>query len=523
MPQLLFVLAIATTRRATTAAAAAASFSFAGRTAPRTTRRRYGKRGTAFATSVSAPRPPLPLPLLRSSSSSSVGGTKKKTTADSEQQQSYRWECPDHKDVCHETGVTLSRYMMEIARYNPSGSHNLDDVESIFTAIQTATKTISSIVRRSSLRGTTGFEGGGGSLNVHGEEQKKLDVITNDVLKKTLSWSGRLATLASEEEDAPVMVDNMGREVFSSDVVLEQEGDFVAVFDPLDGSSNVDANIPTGTLSGAFYACVHSNLYRFSVQLTLIDFVVARSPSSLHQRKGTIFGIYKASEECIIDFDASMDENEYRCLQNALQPGNNLVAAGYCLYSSATTLVFTLGSGVNGFTLDETIGEYVLTHPDIRIPDRGKIYSFNEANRWDWDQPLQDYITDIQKGLGDTKSRYTSRYIGSMVADVHRTLLYGGIFGYPSDKKNRDGKLRLLYEAAPMSFLVEQAGGLALTGKNRIMDIIPQSVHQRVPCILGSPDDVSELRRYYESSNDPELIARCEARLRGVSLEVAAE
>mmetsp|Transcript_25281 Transcript_25281/g.41988 ORF Transcript_25281/g.41988 Transcript_25281/m.41988 type:complete len:175 (+) Transcript_25281:1127-1651(+) len=148
------------------------------------------------------------------------------------------------------------------------------------------------------------------------------------------------------------------------------------------------------------------------------------------------------------------------------------------------------------------------------IPARGSVYSFNEANRWDWDYPLQEYIADIQQGLGDTNRRYTARYIGSMVADIHRTLLYGGIFGYPADKKNPDGKLRLLYEAAPMSFLVEQAGGLALTGNNQIMDLEPQSVHQRVPCILGSPADVSELRRYYEASDDPELAARCTARLK---------
>lgn len=135
------------------------------------------------------------------------------------------------------------------------------------------------------------------------------------------------------------------------------------------------------------------------------------------------------------------------------------------------------------------------------------VYSFKEANRWDWDQPLQDYITDIQQGRGDTQRCYTSRYIGSMVADVHCTLLYGGIFGYPADNKNPDGKLRLLHEAAPMSFLVEQAGSMALTGKNRIIDLHPKSIHQRVPCILGSPEDVQELRRYYEASGDPELIA----------------
>jgi len=391
-----------------------------------------------------------------------------------------RWKCPQSFEICSQTGVTLSRFMMEMARMNPE----LEEIESIFTSLQTAVKAISNLVRTSSLKGNTGLEGGGGAINVQGEEQKKLDVISNDVLKKALRWTGRLATIASEEEDSPVqaILDNRGNPVYSGDVVVDQEGQYVAVFDPLDGSSNIDAGIPVGT----------------------------------------IFGIFQQNDECEVnlDDDESLNEVERRCLQNTLQPGKNLVAAGYCLYSSATTLVFTLGCGVNGFTLDERIGEFVLTHPRIVIPPRGKIYSFNEANRWDWDEPLQNYITDIQQGRGDTKTKYTSRYIGSMVADVHRTLLYGGIFGYPADKKNPDGKLRLLYEAAPMSFLVEQAGGLATSGKNRILDIPPQQVHQRVPCILGSPEDVKEIRRYYEATTDPELIARCEARLKGTVAKV---
>lgn len=387
-----------------------------------------------------------------------------------------RWVCPKFNDVCSETGVTLSRFMMEMARQNPE----LEEIESIFTSLQTASKTISNLVRTASLRGTLGLEGGGGSVNVQGEEQKKLDVITNDVLKRALKYTGKLGTLASEEEDAPVMLDNLGNKVYSGDVLVEQGGKYIAVFDPLDGSSNVDAGIPTGTIFGIFLNNDDPN------------------------------------DECdIADEDPTQifDEQEQIRLQNTLQPGRGLVAAGYCLYSSATTLVFTIGCGVNGFTYDENIGEFVLTHPSMKIPKRGKIYSVNEANRWDWDQPMQDYITDIQQGKGDTKTRYSSRYIGSMVADIHRTLLYGGIFGYPADKKNPDGKLRLLYEAAPMSFLVEQAGGLALTGKNRIMDIVPKTVHQRVPCILGSREDVLELRRYYEACDDPEINARCEARM----------
>lgn len=195
-------------------------------------------------------------------------------------------------------------------------------------------------MRTSAISGLTGLEDGGGSINVQGEEQKKLDVISNDVLKNALRWSGQLATIASEEEDLPVSV--MGDAMFSNDVIIENSGRYVAVFDPLDGSSNVDAGIPVGT----------------------------------------IFGIFDSAECSVDDIDLSdgIDKAEEKCLQDTLQPGTNLVAAGYCLYSSATSFVFTLGSGVYGFTLDENIGEFVLTHPDLKIPSRGKIYSFNEVS-----------------------------------------------------------------------------------------------------------------------------------------------
>ena len=208
----------------------------------------------------------------------------------------------------------------------------------------------------------------------------------------------------------------------------------------MDGSSNIDAGIPVGT----------------------------------------IFGIFEHDEKCSADVFQG-DE----CFGDVLQPGNKLVAAGYCLYSSATTLVMTLGegTGVHGFTLDESIGEFVLTHCNMRIPERGNIYSFNEGNRFDWDEPMQEYITNIQKGTGETRTKYSGRYVGSMVADIHRTLQYGGIFGYPADKKNVNGKLRLLYEAAPMAMLIEEAGGIATTGSRPIMEIPPTGVHVRVPCI----------------------------------------
>ena len=203
-------------------------------------------------------------------------------------------------------------------------------------------------------------------------------------------------------------------------------------------------------------------------------------------------------EEPTPDEDCEISGVSQECLSATLQPGSSLVCSGYCLYSSSTFFALTLGAGVQMFTLDTMIGEFVLTRPNVRLPERGAMYSMNEANRYAWDAPLRTYIEDIQQGKGESGKAYTARYIGSMVGDVHRTLLYGGIFGYPADAKNKNGKLRLLYEAAPMAYLIEQAGGLALTGKSRIMDLIPQNVHQRVPVILGSPDDVRECRKYYD-------------------------
>lgn len=291
-----------------------------------------------------------------------------------------------------------------------------------------------------------------GSINVQGEEQKKMDVLANDVLKNALQWAGHFKTIASEEEEEPLV--GFMHEDGRAEALIDGKSCYIAVFDPLDGSSNIDAGIPVGT----------------------------------------IFGVFQHREECGVDSADDM------CLDDVLQPGKDLVAAGYCLYSSATTLVMTLGDGTHGFTLDESLGEFVMTHPNMKIPERGSIYSFNEGNRWEWDQPVQDYVTSIQQGKGETGSRYSGRYVGSMVADVHRTLQYGGIFGYPADKKNVNGKLRLLYEAAPMAFLIEQAGGTATTGTRPISEVLPTDVHDRVPCILGSRDDVAELQSHYRKA-----------------------
>ncbi|CAM9239301.1 unnamed protein product, partial [Phaeothamnion confervicola] len=266
----------------------------------------------------------------------------------------------------HGSVMTLTRFMLEASMKDTK----FQDLESLMASIQMACKTIASLVGRAGITDLTGLQGGGGSVNVQGEEQKKLDIISNEVLKNALRYTGKLGVIASEEEDHPVLVE----EAYNSK--------YVAVFDPLDGSSNIDAAISTGT----------------------------------------IFGIFEEKEECLVDDEMDLDSAAEMCLLNTLQPGENLKAAGYCMYSSSTMLVFTMGNGVNGFTLDPQIGEFVLTHPNIQVPKRGKIYSVNEANSPDWDPALQQYVMDLKEGKGESGQRYSSRYIGSMVGDVHRSV-----------------------------------------------------------------------------------------------------
>jgi len=365
-----------------------------------------------------------------------------------------RVKVPVLDEVCETTGVTLKRYMNEVAMLNPE----LTELVTLFGAIDTACKAITNMVKRSQLPSseTLGLEG---EVNIQGEDQKKLDVITNDVLKRALRFTGRMGVLASEEEDVPVDLVNTEK-----DAVFTETNKYVAVFDPLDGSSNVDAGIPTGT----------------------------------------IIGIYEHDENCAMDESCIGEEcskQELNCLTNTLQPGTNLVAAAYCLYSSSTFFVLTIGAGTFGFTLDENLGEFILSHPNMKIPETSSIMSFNEANTHMWDEPLQKVVTGWKNGTGKSGKAFSSRYVGSMVGDVHRTLLYGGVFGYPGDTKNVNGKLRLLYEGAPMSFIMEQAGGVSTTGKERVMDITPEFVHQRVPIIMGSKNDIEEVIEAYENAN----------------------
>jgi len=358
-------------------------------------------------------------------------------------------KAPVFDEVCDTVGVTLTRFMAEVALLNPE----IAELTNLFGAIDTSCKAISGLVKRSQLPSseTLGYQG---EVNVQGEDQKKLDVITNDLLKRALRFTGRLGVLASEEEDDPVDLVGGGEE--QTDLIVEETDKYVVVFDPLDGSSNVDAGIPTGT----------------------------------------IIGIYEHDENCIVEGDENIDN----CLANCLQAGTNLVASAYCLYSSSTFLVLTLGNGVYMFTLDENIGEFILAKPDVKIPETSSILSFNEANIDKWDAPMKETVYKWREGTGVSGKKFSSRYIGSMVGDVHRTLLYGGVFGYPGDTKNVNGKLRLLYEGAPMSFLMEQAGGLSTTGTQRVMEITPEIVHQRVPIVMGSKNDVQELIDAYAAA-----------------------
>ncbi|XP_045501209.1 fructose-1,6-bisphosphatase 1 [Colias croceus] len=280
--------------------------------------------------------------------------------------------------------------------------------------------------------GIAKLHGISGDTNVQGEEVKKLDVLSNDLFINMLKSSYTTCLLVSEENQTVLEVET------------ERRGKYVVCFDPLDGSSNIDCLVSVGS----------------------------------------IFAIYKKS---------SPGEP---CEADALRPGRDLVAAGYALYGSATMMVLALGKGkgVNGFMYDPSIGEFILTDPNMRIPEKGKIYSINEGYAAEWSDGLKKYIEE--KKCPSKGKAYGARYVGSMVADVHRTIKYGGVFMYPATKSAPNGKLRLLYECNPMSYIVTEAGGLATNGSIPILDVQPTSIHQRAPCYLGSKQDVEELMSF---------------------------
>jgi len=341
-------------------------------------------------------------------------------------------------------GTTLQQYIIEQGRLpEDAQGETHGDSHSAFTAllndVATACKRLSELVRKGELAGVLGAAG---QENVQGEEQKKLDIIANEVFIEAMQRSGLLAGVASEEMDNHYPIPNQ-----------YPRGNYLLTFDPLDGSSNIDVNGATGTI-----------------------FSITRHNST----------------------SAPSDED-------FLKPGNQQLCAGYCLYSSASMLIITTGNGVAGFTLDSSIGEFVLTHPDMRIPEATSEFAINAAYRRHWFAPVAKYIDECSAGKAGPRERdFNMRWAGSMVGDIHRILCRGGIFLYPEDAKlassGKAGKLRLLYEANPMGMLVEQAGGMASTGHERIMDIEPSSLHQRVPVVMGSSEEVQRVIDYHTSN-----------------------
>lgn len=319
--------------------------------------------------------------------------------------------------------VTISRFLVEEERRHPDASGNFTN---LLHDIALAAKVIGREVNKAGL---VDILGGAGDENVHGEDQQKLDVFANQVMYRALDHTGLVACLASEENETFIPIPDK----FPT-------GDYVVIYDPLDGSSNIDVNVSIGT----------------------------------------IFSIHR-----------KVSGGERGTLEDCLQPGSRQVAAGYVLYGSSTMMVYTTGTGVHGFTLDPSIGEFILSHPRMRMPEPPmKVYSINEAYYTRWSRGQQRLVSHLKNEGG-----FGSRYIGSFVADIHRTLLQGGLFMYPNERDKPEGKLRLMYEAAPMAMIVEQAGGRASTGTADVMDIEPTSLHQRVPVYMGSAEFVDLAER----------------------------
>ncbi|XP_076125907.1 fructose-1,6-bisphosphatase isozyme 2 [Alosa pseudoharengus] len=319
---------------------------------------------------------------------------------------------------------TLTRFVMETGR---KAKGSTGELTQLINSMLTAIKAISCAVRKAGL---VHLQGIAGKTNVTGDEVKKLDVLSNDLVVNMLQSSYSTCMLVSEENKDAIVIP------------ADKRGKYVVCFDPLDGSSNID--------------CLASI--------------------------GTIFAIYKR-----IDETSEGDPTD----KDALQPGNQIVCAGYALYGSATLVALSTGAGVNFFMLDPAVGEFVLTERNVKIKKKGKTYSVNEGYAKYFDPAVNEYIHK-KKYPEDGGAPYGARYVGSMVSDIHRTIAYGGIFMYPANEKSPKGKLRLLYECNPIAFLIEQAGGMATTGTQRILDVQPEALHQRVPFIVGSPDDVEE-------------------------------
>ncbi len=330
--------------------------------------------------------------------------------------------------------ISLTRYLVEQQRV---AGHIPSELRLLLEVVARACKSISQAVNKGALGGVLGSAD---SENVQGEMQKKLDIIANEVLIEANEWGGHLAAMASEEMEGIYVVPNR-----------YPKGEYLLLFDPLDGSSNIDVNVSIGT----------------------------------------IFSVLKMPED-----DRGVDEGDF------LQPGSHQVAAGYCVYGPQTTLVLTVGDGVAMFTLDREQGSFVLTQENVRIPEDTKEFAINMSNMRHWDEPVKRYIDECLQGKEGPRGKdFNMRWIASMVADVHRIMSRGGIFMYPWDKRepNKPGKLRLLYEANPMGWLIEQAGGAATNGRQRILDIQPGHLHERVSVILGSKNEVERVTSYHSA------------------------
>ena len=336
--------------------------------------------------------------------------------------------------------ATLTRFLIEERRRYPDAS---GDFNALILDIAIACKAIGRAVASGALSGVLGNHGGEqASINVQGETQKKLDVISNEIFMRATEWGGQLAGMASEEMDDPYPIpDGYPR------------GNYLLVFDPLDGSSNIDVNVSVGS----------------------------------------IFSILRAPQDMI-------DSGRPLTAEDFLQPGTQQMAAGYALYGPATMLVLTVGAGVHGFTLDPAIGEFKLTHPNIQVPADTQEFAINASNSRFWESPVKRYVDECLAGKTGLRGKdFNMRWIASMVADAHRILMRGGVFMYPRDTKDpsKPGRLRLLYEANPIGMVMEQAGGRASTGREPVMGIQPTSLHQRIGLVFGSRNEVERIERYH--------------------------
>lgn len=340
------------------------------------------------------------------------------------------------------TPRTLTRFLIEERRRH--ADTNADFI-SLVNDVRLACKRIAALIGKGALCGALG---NAGTTNVQGESQMRLDVLSNDIFVRTTEWGGQLAGMVSEEMTEPYAIP-----------AEYPRGRYLLLFDPLDGSSNIDVNVAVGSI-----------------------FSILRCPDGCRDPLETDF----------------------------LQPGSAQVCAGYAIYGPSTMLVLTTGHGVHGFTLDREIGEFMLTHPDLRIPETASEFAINASNSRYWEAPIKRYVSECQAGASGPRGRdFNMRWIASLVAETHRILMRGGVFMYPRDRKDltKNGRLRLLYEANPIGFIIEQAGGRASTGREPLLEVTPAGLHERTALVFGARDEVERIERYHDEYNDFEFDA----------------